>query len=161
MLEKRQERVYLLAGPSEIDGTTQVSMQLVRRIQHGDGCECPQLTPFRIDALTRENLPVRVRDDELLHRRMQRPEVGEQLLVGPAVNLLRRPHAPLLPLVVLGVVQGLPAGIRHLRHRLAPYAESREREGIAHIEEALQQELLDPPRRNPGTPRRRESLPQE
>src|SRR5207248_6754650 len=98
-----------------------------------------------------------------LERRMQRPQVEEQLVVGAPVH--RGAHRaaagrPRLPILVRQLLPAALAGPGAGSLDLTPHAERDECQRVAHDEETLEQELLDPAVGYRRGARRDEPVPQ-
>ncbi len=146
-----------------------MGVQLLRRPQDGDRRDGTQLAPLQVEPRAADHLPVRVHQHKILERRVQRPQVEEQLVVGAPVHrrahraAARRPRLPILVRQLLPAPAPGPAPVAGPGQGtldLTPHAERDERERVAHNEETLEQQLLDPAVGHSGGAGRDEPVPQ-
>src|SRR5262245_34864422 len=83
---------------------------------------------------------------------MQCSEIEHQLVIRSTIDLTTRLDSSLGPTLPLRMGDRLTTVLHGPRHT-APDAERYQRERIAHIEEALKQQLIDPERRHSGPAR--------
>src|SRR5207247_845326 len=91
---------------SRVQRAPQMRVQLLRRRpQHRDRDDGAQLAPLQVEPRTPDHLAVRVDQHQVLERRMQGPQVHEQLVIGPPVHVAAHHGAPLGPRLPVGVRQ--------------------------------------------------------
>src|SRR2546426_313486 len=87
-LHQRQHPLPLRRRRPRVQRAPQMRVQLLRRRpqprDRGDGA---QLAPLQVEPRAPDHLAVRVYQHQVLERRMQRPQVHEQLVIGPPVHV--------------------------------------------------------------------------